>query len=75
MVFQENSFDIITHFLNFRKLTVVLNAQYSSWTSIEVGVRQGSILRPLVFLIHINDLSDDSTTMLSFLLMILHFFL
>ena len=75
MVFQENSFDIITHFLNFRKQTVVLNAQYSSRTSIEVGVRQGSILRPLLFLIHINDLSDDSTTMLSFLLMILHFFL
>ena len=75
MVFQENSFDIITHFLNFRKQTVVLNAQYSSRTSIEAGVRQGSILRPLLFLIHINDLSDDSTTMLSFLLMILHFFL
>ena len=75
MVFQENSFDMITHFLNFRKQTVVLNAQYSSWTSIEAGVRQGSLLGPLLFLIHINDLSDDSTTMLSFLLMILHFFL
>ena len=55
-------FDSITDFLNFRKQRVVLNGQYSSWTSIEAWVPQGSILRPLLFLIYINDLSDDLTT-------------
>ena len=55
-------FDIITNFLNFRKQRVVLNGQNSSWTSIKVGVPEGSMLGPLLFLIYINDLSDDLAT-------------
>ena len=61
-------FDTITNFLNFRKQRVVLNGQYSSWTSIEAGVPQGSIPGPLLFFIYI-------TQMLSFLLTTPHFFL
>ena len=52
----------IIDFLSFRKKRVVLNGQVSQWTSIEVGMPQGSILGPLIFLIYINDLSDDLST-------------
>ena len=57
-----NLLDTITDFLNSRKQRVALNGQFSSWTSIESGVNQGSILGPLLFLIYINDLSDDLIT-------------
>ena len=47
--FKQNSisgklFDIITDFLNFEKQRIVLNRQYYSWTSIEVGYLKDSYL-------------------------------
>ena len=48
--------------LNIRKQGVVSNEKSYSLTSIEAGVPQGSILRSMLFLIYINDLSDDLTT-------------
>ena len=46
-------------FLSNRKQRVVLNGQVSTWTSVNAGVPQGSILRLLLFLIYINDLSNN----------------
>ena len=41
-----------------RKQRVVLNGQCSSWVDIQAGVLQGSILGPILFLIHVDDLPN-----------------
>ena len=51
--------NILEDFLNGRNQRAVLNSQGSSWAVIRAGVEQGSILGPLLFLIYINDLSND----------------
>ena len=57
-----NLLSTLTDFLNFRKQRLVLNGQLSSWSNIESGVPQGSILGPLFFLIYLNDFSEGLTT-------------
>ena len=54
--------NLIIDFLSSRKQRVVLNGSYSPWTNIEAGVLQGSILGPMLFLIYINDKSDNVIT-------------
>ena len=49
---------LIENYLDGRKQRVVLNGSSSTFFPINSGVAQDSILRPLLFLIYINDLEN-----------------
>ena len=49
---------LLRSFLTNRQQRVVLNGKNSSWLQVISGVRQGSVLGQLFFLVYINDLVD-----------------
>ena len=59
-----NLLNLFRSFLNDRHQRVVLKGQLSDWAPILVGVSQGSILGPLLFLIYINDLPDNLNSLI-----------
>ena len=50
---------VLTDFLSNRKQRVVLDGQHPSCQDIKAGVPRDSILGPLLFLVHINNLTEN----------------
>ena len=51
--------NILEDFLRNRKQRIVLNNRFSYWVDVRVGAPQVSILGLLLFLVYVNDLSND----------------
>ena len=57
--------DWIEQWLCGRKQRVVVEGTYSEWTEVLSSVVQGSVLGPLLFVIFIDDIDDNSKALCS----------
>ena len=48
----------ISSFLSSQYQRVVVNGEKSKWFPVDSGVLQGSVLRPLLFILYVNDIPD-----------------
>ena len=52
------AYSMIKNYLSNKKQTVKINDNYSAFRDIEIGVSQGTILGPLLFLLYIHDIFE-----------------